>query len=172
MFQNPILNIVFSTVCVYVFIVVAIRLFGKKELSQLSVVDLVFILLISNAVQNAMVGSDSSLLGGLVAAGSLFIVNYLYKLLVYKFPKLGRIMQGEPMLLIYRGKLYQKNIEKAKFTLDELKEAVREHGVEKFEDVDLAMLETDGNISIISNDFQQRSVKKRAPKRLNNKNQQ
>lgn len=172
MFQNPILNIVFSTVCVYVFIVVAIRLFGKKELSQLSVVDLVFILLISNAVQNAMVGSDSSLLGGLIAAGSLFVVNYLYKLLVYKFPKLGRVMQGEPMLLIYKGKLYQKNIEKAKFTMDELKEAVREHGVEKLEDVDLAMLETDGNISIISNDFQQRSVKKRLPKRLNNKNQQ
>ena len=171
MFQNPTLNIIVSTLCVYVFIVVAIRLFGKKELSQLSVVDLVFILLISNAVQNAMVGSDSSLLGGLIAAGTLFIVNYIYKLLVYKFPKLGRIMQGEPMMLIYKGKLYEKNIQKAKFTMDELKEAVREHGVERFEDVDLAMLETDGNISIISGDFQQRSVKKRAPKRLNNKDQ-
>ena len=79
--NNNYVRIVVSTLAVYLFIVVAIRLFGKKELAQLSVVDLVFILLISNSVQNAMVGPDSTLSGGLVAATSLFIVNYILKYL-------------------------------------------------------------------------------------------
>src|SRR3569832_1280308 len=80
-FTNPILNIIARSVTVYLFIIIAIRFFGKKELAQLSVIDLVFILLISNSVQNAMVGSNASLPGGLVAAGSLFIVNHMLKVL-------------------------------------------------------------------------------------------
>ena len=162
------LNIVFSSAAVYIFIIVAIRLFGKKELSQLSVVDLVFILLISNAVQNAMVGPNTTLWGGLVAAGTLFAVNYLLKLVLYKFPRLGQVIQGEPVILVYKGEINHRNMMKAKFTIDELKEAVREHGVSLIEDVDLAVLETDGNISIVSNDFKNRTVKKRKPRRLNN----
>lgn len=153
--------IVFSSVSVYIFILIAIRLFGKKEISQLSVIDLVFILLISNAVQNAMVGPDTTLAGGLVAAGSLFLVNYLFKIILYKIPKLSRVLQGEPLILIYKGTVNHRNMEKAKFTLDELKEAVREHGVALIEDVDLAILETDGNISIISGDYGHRTLKKR-----------
>jgi uncharacterized membrane protein YcaP (DUF421 family) len=155
------LNIILSTSAVYLFIIIAIRLFGKKEISQLSVVDLIFILLISNAVQNAMVGSDTSLAGGLLAAATLFLMNYLFKQLIYRFPKLGRVLQGEPVLLIYKGKLNKANIAKSRLTLDELQEAVREHGVALFEDVDLAMLEADGNISIVSGDFQHKTIKKR-----------
>jgi uncharacterized membrane protein YcaP (DUF421 family) len=157
------LTIALSSVAVYLFIIIAIRLFGKKEISQLSVIDLVFILLISNAVQNAMVGSDSTLAGGLVAAASLFVINFLFKLLLYKIPKLGRLIQGDPLILIYKGKIIHKNMAKARFTLDELKEAVREHGVALIEDVDLAILEADGNISIISDDFKQKTLKKRRP---------
>ena len=82
------LKIALSSSAVYLFIIIAIRLFGKKELAQLSIIDLVFILLISNAVQNAMVGADSSLAGGLVAASTLFFINYLLKFLIYRFPKL------------------------------------------------------------------------------------
>ena len=74
--NNNYVRIIFSTLVIYLFIVIAIRLFGKKELAQLSVVDMVFILLISNAVQNAMVGPDSTLSGGLVAASTLFVMNY------------------------------------------------------------------------------------------------
>lgn len=160
------LYIILSCLAIYIFIIAAIRIFGKKELSQLSVIDLVFILLISNAVQNAMVGSDSSLIGGLVAATTLFVVNYVFKLLLYRFPKLGKLVQGEPMMLIYKGRLNHHNLTRAKITLDELKEAVREHGISLIEDVDLAVLEMDGNISIISNDFKKRTMKKRVPKRI------
>ncbi len=156
------LYIAISSIAVYLFIIIAIRLFGKKELSQLSVIDLVFILLISNAVQNAMVGPDTTLAGGLVAAGSLFLINYLFKLVLYKIPKIGRFIQGDPLILVYKGKISHKNMAKAKFTLDELKETVREHGVALIEEVDLAILETDGNISIISNDFKHKTLKKRS----------
>jgi uncharacterized membrane protein YcaP (DUF421 family) len=163
--NNGYVKIVFSSVSVYLFIIIAIRLFGKKELAQLSVFDLVFILLISNAVQNAMVGSDSSLTGGLIAAGSLFIVNYLFKYAAYKFPKFGKIVEGGPLMLIYHGKLKRDNMIKAKLSLDEIEEAVREHGVSSIDEVDLAVLEMDGNISILSNEFKKKTTKKRRPRR-------
>ena len=155
------LKIVLSSVAVYLFIIVAIRLFGKKELAQLSIIDLVFILLISNAVQNAMVGSDSSLAGGLVAATSLFIVNYLFKYILYRFPKLSRVVQGADIMLIYKGQLNLANMNKARITREELAEAVREHGVSEIREVDLAVLEIDGNISIVSNEYKHRTTRKR-----------
>src|SRR5690242_18773308 len=117
--ENNYVRIILSSVAVYIFVIVAIRLFGKKELSQLSVIDLVFVLLISNSVQNAMVGSDSTLLGGLVAAASLFITNYIFKEILYRFPRFNKIVQGESILLIYNGVPNQKNIREAMITMDE-----------------------------------------------------
>jgi uncharacterized membrane protein YcaP (DUF421 family) len=155
------LKITLSSLAVYMFIIVAIRLFGKKELAQLSIIDLVFILLISNAVQNAMVGSDSTLSGGLVAASTLFLANFLFKFLIYRFPKLGDFVQGTEMILIYKGQLNKANMIKARITHDEIMEAVREHGVAEIREVDLAVLEIDGNISIISNEYKHRTIRKR-----------
>ncbi len=158
-------KIIISSVTVYFFIIASLRLFGKKELAQLSVFDLVFILLISNAVQNAMVGSDSSLSGGLVAAGSLFAVNYLFKFLTYKFPYFGKMVQGESVMLIYHGKLKRDHMAKVKITYDEIMESIREHGVKSIREVDLAVMEVDGNISILSNNFKKKSSKKRRPRK-------
>lgn len=155
------LKIVLSSVAVYLFIIIAIRLFGKKELAQLTIIDLTFILLISNSVQNAMVGSDSSLVGGLVAATSLFSVNYLFKFLLYRFPKFSNVIQGTDILLIYKGQLNEQNLTKARITHAEILEAVREHGVSEIREVDMAVLEIDGNISIISNEYKHRTVRKR-----------
>jgi uncharacterized membrane protein YcaP (DUF421 family) len=159
--HNGYVQIILSSVAVYVFIIIAIRLFGKKELSQLSVIDLVFILLISNSVQNAMVGSNTSLTGGLAAAGALFVTNYIFKQFLFHFPKFSRIIQGDAVLLVYNGKLVQKNLEKARITKDELMEAIREHGVSEMGEVDLAVLEVDGNISVLSQNFSHRTVNKR-----------
>jgi uncharacterized membrane protein YcaP (DUF421 family) len=130
--------------------IIALRLFGKKELSQLNTADVILILLISNSVQNAMVGSDISLFGGLAAASVLFIINFTLKKLMYKFPKFSNFMQEKPEILIHDGKMDFKALSKLNITHDELKEAIREHGIEHFSDVKLAMLEIDGNISIIS----------------------
>lgn len=158
-----------SSVAVYLFIVIAIRFFGKTEIAQLSVMDLVFIMLLSNAVQNAMVGSDTSLPGGLVAAAALFITDFLFKECLYRFPWFGKLMQGEPLMLIYKGHVNDANMKKARLTTDELLEAIREHGAEKVSDVDLAVLEVDGNISVLSSDFHDKTTravrKSRNPKK-------
>jgi len=131
---------------------------------------MVFILLISNAVQNAMVGPDSSLSGGLVAASTLFIMNYLLKLLQYKFPKFGKIVEGNAIMLIYNGKVLDSNLKRGEISFDELLEAIREHGVTSPKEVDLAILEVDGNISVISHEYQHRTVKKRKGHKILNKN--
>src|SRR5476649_2158247 len=91
--HNPYVEIVFRALAVYLFIIIAIRVFGKKELAQLSVIDLVFILLISNAVQNAMVGPDTSLVGGLIAAGALFAANFTLKNILYRNERLNKLIQ-------------------------------------------------------------------------------
>lgn len=156
--HNPYVQIVARALAVYVFMIVAIRVFGKKELAQLSVIDLVFILLISNSVQNAMVGPDTSLEGGLIAAAALFAANFTLKKILYSNKKLSNLLQGESVILVYKGKVNEKNCREAEITIDELGAAVREHGAENFKDVDLAMLEVDGNISVISNDFKKHSV--------------
>jgi uncharacterized membrane protein YcaP (DUF421 family) len=165
--------IILSSAAVYLFIVISIRLFGKTEIAQLSVADLVFIMLLSNAVQNAMVGSDTSLMGGLVAAGTLFVINAIFKECLYRIPWFGRVMQGESVMLIYQGKVNDANMRKAKLTTNELLEAIREHGVARIADVNLAVLEVDGNISVLSNDFQTKTTKairrSRLPKRQTKK---
>jgi uncharacterized membrane protein YcaP (DUF421 family) len=164
------LDLIVRAVSVYVFMILAIRLFGKRELAQLSVIDLVFILLISNAVQNAMVGPDSSLSGGLIAAGALFVTNFILKKLTGKYDSIGRFIQGQPVMLIYNGVVQEKNLVLAGFTHAELEAAVREHGVQRIEDIDLAMLEVDGNISVLTDDFKTRSRRKRIHKTLQNPN--
>ena len=159
LFQNGYFSIVLSSAAVYLFIVFSIRLFGKTEIAQLSVADLVFIMLLSNAVQNAMVGSDTSLAGGLVAAASLFAVNALFKECMYRIPWFGRFLQGESLMLVYQGRVNDANMRKARLTTNELLEAIREHGVGRIDDVNLAVLEVDGNISVLSNDFQSKTTK-------------
>ena len=159
--DNNYVCIIGSTLAVYIFIVVAIRLLGKNELAQLSVVDLVFILLISNSVQNAMVGPDTTLLGGLVAASTLFLVNYLLKNLQYRFPRFGKVVEGDAIMLVYQGKIMDAHMKKAKITEDELMEAVREHGLMSIEEVDLAIMEVDGSISVLSDKYQKKTVKRR-----------
>jgi len=161
---SDILGVVIRTISVYLVIVLLLILLGKKELSQINITDLVFILLISNAVQNAMVGSNSSLLGGLAAALVLFVLNYTFRLLNFKFKFFRKMVEGEPKLLVYEGKIQDKNMHTEKITYDELIAAAREHGVSKIEDVELAMLEIDGNISIVSNEMKGKTIHRRKHK--------
>ena len=159
--MDQILEIVLRTIAVYIFMIIAIRLFGKKELSQISVVDLIFILLISNSVQNAMVGENASLQGGLIAASSLFVVNFILKNLLFKNKSLNRLLQGDPVMLVHHGVLLDENLNREKISIAELEAAIREHGVDGIQHVDLAVLETDGNISILSENYQKKSTRKR-----------
>lgn len=167
--MNQYVLIILNSITVYLFIVLAIRVFGKNELSQLSIVDLVFILLISNSVQNAMVGTNTTLLGGLVAATSLFAVNWLLRNLLFKNKQINQFIQGTALMLIYKGKVIQKHLDQANITIEELEAAVREHGVTDIKNVDLAVLEVDGNISILSHNFSKKSLRKRILHRMLNK---
>lgn len=156
--MNPILDVVVRSLCVYLFMVIAIRLFGKNQLSQLNAGDVVLLLLISNAVQNAMVGENTSLEGGLVAALVLFIANFIVKRLMFSNRKFSRFLEDDPVILVKDGKVDQKALDKVKISRDELEEALREHGVDGIKKVKLSILEVDGNISVVSEDEQSKQT--------------
>ncbi len=165
------LYIALRSIAVYIFIVAAIRLFGKKEFAQLTITDLVFILLISNSVQNAMVGQDSSLEGGLASAFALFVLNFLLKKITYRFPQIDKLLDGEPITLVYKGQLVLEGLRKSEISIDELMVAVREHGVETIAEVDLAVFEVDGSISVLSENFKKSSKRRRKGHKILGKNQ-
>jgi uncharacterized membrane protein YcaP (DUF421 family) len=164
------LIIALKSIAVYLFIIVAIRVFGKKEFAQLSIIDLVFILLISNSVQNAMVGADTSLEGGLVAAFSLFLMNFVFKKISLVSKGFSKAIEGEPIMLVYQGEVKLDGLEKAQISIDQLKAVVREHGVESVELVNLAMFEVDGNISVLSDNFKKSTQRKHKGHQVKDKN--
>lgn len=166
--MNPFLDIAIRSVCVYLFMIVALRIFGKKELSQLNTADIILILLISNSVQNAMVGSDSSLLGGLTAALALFLINLIFKRVMTQSYFVRNLIADKPEILIHNGKTYYKTLARLGITSEEMEQALREHGVEHQNEVKLAMFEIDGNISIISGNenLKQTKHKRRVHKSL------
>lgn len=136
------------SVAVYLFIILAIRLFGKKELAQLSVIDLVFILLISNHVQNTMVGNDTFLPGGIFVALALFATNLILKKYCSETKNPTNWYEGNPI---------PDNLKLKGISLEEIEAAALEHGVEKVGEVKLAILEVDGTVSILSGDFRHKT---------------
>ncbi|MBE8712324.1 DUF421 domain-containing protein [Sphingobacterium hungaricum] len=165
--MNPILDIVIRSLCVYLFMVIAIRLFGKNQLSQLNAGDVVLLMLISNAVQNAMVGENTSLAGGIVAGLVLFLANFGLKKIMFAKPAFRSIMEADPVILVKDGVIDYKAMVEVEITLDELQEAIREHGIEHVEDVKLSILEVDGNISVISEDKSNKGTQYSRIKRKN-----
>jgi len=142
-------SIVARTVIVYVALLVGLRLAGKRELGQMTPFDLVVILLVANAVQNAMVGPDTSLTGGLIAAGVLIVGNYGVAEARERLPWLRRAVEGMPTLLINDGEFVSQHLRREGLDEDEVLMAIREHGVADVKDVRMAVLETDGSISIV-----------------------
>jgi len=141
--------IALRTLVIYVALLLGIRIAGKRELGQMTPFDLVVILVISNAVQNAMVGPDTSLTGGLVAGFTLLAVNWAVDRTALRWGWLGRRMVGTPTLLINDGKWVDEHLRKEGLERDEVMMALREHGVDKPEDVQTAVLEVDGSISVV-----------------------
>lgn len=143
------LAIIVRAVVVYVALLLGLRLMGKRELGQMTVFDLVVILLIANAVQNAMVGANVSLGGGLVAAGVLLILNRGVSLLRLHSMGWGRLLEGTPTVVIQDGQFLDPALRKEGLERTQVEMAMREHGVDRAEAVRLAVLETDGSISIV-----------------------
>jgi len=145
----PILEKIIRPILVYFFLIVGLRLAGKREMAQLNPFDLVVLLTLSNTVQNAIIGDDNTLLGGVIGATTLLIVNYLMVNFIHHNKKVEKIIEGEPDKLIENGKVIGKALEKNGFDLIELEIAARRQGFIKLEDVEDAFLETDGSISFI-----------------------
>ena len=144
--------IILRTLVVYAFILIGFRLAGKREVGQLSPFDFALILLIANAVQNAMVGSDTSLVGGLVAASVLLTINVGLGRVVARRRRLERLVRGRARLLVHRGKMDLENLQSERISHDELLQALRENGCATVEECRLAVLETDGSIPVIPAD--------------------
>jgi uncharacterized membrane protein YcaP (DUF421 family) len=146
------LQIVLRTGVIYLLVLIGVRLSGKREVGQMTPFDLTLLLLLSNSVQNAMTGPDTSLMGGAAAACTLLILNYLIAEVSGGNRRFRRFIQGQPTLLIHDGKTIESHMAKEHVSMDELHRALREHGLNSFDQVALAVLEVDGSISCLKYD--------------------
>jgi uncharacterized membrane protein YcaP (DUF421 family) len=140
---------VLRPILVYLFLIVGFRLAGKRELAQLNPFDLVVLLTISNTVQNAIIGNDNSLLGGLVGAATLLLANWLVVRWTFNHPRVERLIEGMPTVLVDRGVVNHAALAKELVTLDELQTAARRHGLLSLDDAERVVLETGGPITFV-----------------------
>jgi len=145
----PILEKILRPICVYVFLIVSLRLSGKRELVQLNPFDLVVLLTLSNTVQNAIIGDDNSVTGGIIGATSLLVVNYLVVRFLYKHRKLDQLVEGRADVLIEDGKVRTGNLKRELITVAQLEAAGRKQGFESLSEVQQCVLEPGGTISFI-----------------------
>jgi len=145
----PVLEKIIRPIIVYMFLVVGLRLSGKRELVQLNPFDLVVLLTLSNTVQNAIIGDDSSVSGGLIGATSLLIINYLVVRFLYGHSKLEKVVEGRADVLIEKGKVKADRLKKELITMPQLEAAARRQGFEFIEDVDKCILEPSGTLSFV-----------------------
>jgi uncharacterized membrane protein YcaP (DUF421 family) len=136
-------------VIVYFFLVIGLKLAGKRELAQLNNFDLIVLLTLSNTVQNAIIGNDNSVAGGLIGATSLLAVNYIVVRFLFKHPELDRLVEGDPDVLIEGGKIKHDRLKKELITLAELEAAAHKQGFDSLEEVERAVLEPGGTFAFI-----------------------
>ncbi len=147
--ELPVLEKFVRAAAVYVFLLVALRLTGKRQLGQMSSFDLVVLLIISNVLQNAMIGNDNSVLGGFIGAATILALNYGVARLVVSRKRIARLVEGSPTLLIHNGKVLEQNLRRELLTRDELMAALRRQGILAVEDVRVALLEETGAITAV-----------------------
>ena len=145
-------QIILRTSVIYLLVLIDVRLSGKREVGQMTPFDLTLLLLLSNSVQNAMTGPDTSLAGGAVAAVTLLVLNYLIANLSGMNRRFRKLIRGQPSLLVHDGQPILSHMAKEHVSMDELHRALREHGINSCDQVALAVLEVDGSISCLKYD--------------------
>jgi uncharacterized membrane protein YcaP (DUF421 family) len=143
-------ELVVRSVVVYAFLLILLRITGKRQVGQLAPFDLVLLLVLSNAVQNSMNAGDNSLVGGLISATTLIGLNYLVSQATFRSKKLENIVEGRPQVLIHNGKLFEDVMARQQLTHHELNAALRRAGCESIQDVHSAILENNGAISVVA----------------------
>jgi uncharacterized membrane protein YcaP (DUF421 family) len=150
--SHVLLQIILRTGVIYLLVLIGVRLSGKREVGQMTPFDLTLLLLLSNSVQNAMTGPDTSLLGGAVAASTLLVLNYFVAGVAGGNRRFRKLIEGEPALLVHDGKIIETHMAREHVSMDELHRALREHGINSCDQVALAVLEVDGSISCLKYD--------------------
>jgi uncharacterized membrane protein YcaP (DUF421 family) len=148
--EIPILEKIVRSVVVYLFLLLAFRLFGKRQVAQITPFDLIVLLIISNVVQNALIGNDNSLGGGLIGAATILLLNFLMVQLAFRSRKARRFLEAKPTLLIHHGRILQDNLTHELMTLEDLLESLRANGIEDPRRVKSAVLEENGHVSVIA----------------------
>jgi len=145
----PILEKILRPIAVYAFLIISLRLSGKRELVQLNPFDLVVLLTLSNTVQNAIIGDDNTVTGGIIGATSLLVVNYLVVRFLYNHRKLDQLVEGKADVLIEDGKVRTSNLKRELITMAQLEAAARKQGFENISEVQQCILEPGGTITFI-----------------------
>jgi uncharacterized membrane protein YcaP (DUF421 family) len=143
----PVLEKILRPILVYFFLLFALRVAGKRELSDITPFDLVVILMLSNTVQNAIIGDDTSLIGGLLGAVALLTINFVTVRVLFRLPSLAKKVEGEATVLICNGVLDLEKLKDEVITCNDLEARARQHGYRRLEEIDEAILESDGEIS-------------------------
>jgi uncharacterized membrane protein YcaP (DUF421 family) len=146
----PVWELILRGTVVYAFLLVLLRMTGKRQIGQLAPFDLVLLLVLSNAVQNSMNGGDNSLVGGLISATTLVALNYGMSYATFKNKKLEALIEGRPQVIIHNGRVFEEVMRSAKLTHHELSAALRRSGCTCAEEVQIAVLENNGSISIVT----------------------
>jgi uncharacterized membrane protein YcaP (DUF421 family) len=142
-------QLLFRALAVYAFLVVGLRLAGRREMGQLTTFDLILLLILSNAVQSSINAGDNSLGGGLVSALALLGINWVVGWAAYRWPAFERLVEGRPIVIITDGKLHMRAMRRERISLEELRSALRKQGVEGVTDCRRAVLESDGTLTAI-----------------------
>jgi uncharacterized membrane protein YcaP (DUF421 family) len=142
-------ELIVRSVVVYAFLLLILRITGKRQVGQLAPFDLVLLLVLSNAVQNSMNGGDNSLVGGLISATTLVALNYAIGYATFRSKKLEAIIEGRPQVLIHNGHLFQDVMAGSKLTHHELEAALRQAGCANIGDCHSAILENNGSVSVV-----------------------
>jgi uncharacterized membrane protein YcaP (DUF421 family) len=145
----PLVNLTVRAVMVYLTVLLLLRVSGKRQMGQMGATEFVAILLISNAVQNAMNGGDNSLGGGLWLASILILVSTLISYLTYRSRFFSSVFEGTPTLLVHDGKIVRKNLHHERLSVEELRSLLRKQGVDYVHELKTAILEPDGTLSVI-----------------------
>lgn len=152
--QAPVWALVVRAVAVYAFLLVALRLAGRRELGQMTSFDLVLLLVISNAVQNSMNAGDNSLAGGLVSAVTLVVLNWSVGWASYRWRGVERVVEGAPIRIVTDGKVHVAALRRELLTLSELRSALRKQGIMRVQDARLVVLEPDGTLTAVRRDVE------------------
>jgi uncharacterized membrane protein YcaP (DUF421 family) len=164
--QTTLLDVILRTSAIYAMLFVALRLLGKREVSQFTPFDLILLLTLANSVQNAMVGDNTTLFAGMAAALTLLSMNFLLQHTLMRHNRIRHWLEGTPTLLVRHGKVEWLAMKRENLDSEDLMSALRSHGIQRVADVGLAVLELDGSISVIGSHEGERPVHGKSRRRI------